>query len=97
MIWIKEHLNWTYVLGLIPLFIISAFATILLLKPQYKVFSEDMTVVAAIIIYSVCLVLYLMFSSWLVERKGRSFTWIMFTLIGCWWVLLLLDNRKGFF
>jgi len=97
MIWINEHLNITYVLGMIPLFVAAIFATYPLITPDIMIIAEDMNVVIAIVIYAVSTVLYLMLSSWLVERKGRSFAWVMFSVIGCFFVLLFLENRKGFF
>jgi hypothetical protein len=97
MIWINEHLNITYILGLIPLCIAALFATYLLVTPDIFIIAEDVHVVVAIVIYSICMVLYLILGSWLVERKGRSFAWVMFAAVGCFFVLLFLQNRKGYF
>jgi hypothetical protein len=97
MLWLGEHLNITYILGLIPIFAAAIFATYLLITPGITIVTKDFVVVVAIVIYAVSLVCYLMLGSWLVERKGRSFAWVMFTIIGCFFILLFLENKKGFF
>ena len=97
MLWFGEHLNITYILGLIPVFAAAIFATYLLITPGVTIVTKDFHVIVAIVIYAGGMVCYLMLSSWLVERKGRSFAWVMFAIIGCFFILLFLQNRKGFF
>ena len=95
MLWFSEHLNLTYIMGLIPVFAAAIFATYLLITPGITIVTKDFHAIVAIVIYAASLVCYLMLSSWLVERKGRSFAWVMFTIIGCFFILLFLQNRKS--
>ncbi len=90
MNWFKRHLNWTYFLGILAIYV--AFGLILALA--FLLFSEldeNSIGIAMVAVWFVCICCL---KVWVIAQKGRHWAWNLMPILWLW-IPLLLGNAKG--
>jgi len=87
MNWFKRHLNWTYVLGYIAVFVFCFIVGFVLAVVDPYVSDEVLDVVG----YSICIIVLFPLSVWTLKMKNRSQWWL---LLAGWLSPLWLSSKE---
>jgi len=101
--WFNRHLNWTWVLAQVAVFIISVFFVIILasvlMTSSNSGYSEGSLFTTMLLFQNMVLVLevFAIFGvgAWALKKKNRNLAWLLILLVPFgWFFFLLLENRS---